>query len=289
MAKRDYDKDLRALRKELRKRIKQHKKRTDLQQEIEKTKLLKKRALAKEAKAKVKKKSKPVKKVSTKKKKYVTPLSPVRKKKKKKYVAPLPLPRKKKKAAKKKVAKKRKWFEPKPRPEPKVKVYVREVGDARGFSEEHIKDAPEEVFSNSSRGTRARPNNENVQKIFENTFTAHIKHGPFEKDEVNIFRHGVIFRPAHGEYNENLTNKIAEIVSEVPGSSIHVVPEEKTFSVRLNFGSPSIASNYDETSESFQELAPIIRRVYDLMYDYGYEDIDWFDFWDTEESMYDSK
>lgn len=291
MAKRNYEKEIRALRKELRKRISQHKKRSDVQLLIERTKKAKKLSESRAKKKIVKRKPKKVipkklKPIKVRPKK-VKPKKVVRKLKPKKVVrklkpkrrTPKKVPKKPKKVRKPRV----KWYEKKSA----VKIYMREVGDARGFSED-VEDAPEEVFMNSSNGNRTPPNEENLKKIFENAFSAFLKKGPFEKDEINIYRHGVIFRPVSGEWNPEIERSIISVLEELsPDSSIHITKEDKTFSMRVNFGSPSMGISYEAVADNYQEIASIVRRIYDTMYDYGYDDIDWFDFWDTEEAMYD--
>jgi hypothetical protein len=167
--------------------------------------------------------------------------------------------------------------------EPEVKIYHRQTGDSRGFTED-IPEAPQ-TYLNSSHANIHAPREDTLAKIFENTIKGFKSKTPFELNELNIYRHGVIFRPAHGIWSDRIESSLQKILEDFPGSSMHVTHEEDTFSVKLNFGDPTIPGSFTETIASFEDIAEAVRRSYDELIDFGFDDIDWFVFFDTEEDL----
>ncbi len=250
--KHDYEKEIRALQRELKKKKKQHKKTSDVKAKIEKLKRAAERA-------KRPKKSKKVVKAKPKK---------VRRKPR-----PTPPPKKKRKKPKKKVFKQLKL---------KPKVYRRSMGDAAGFSED---ETDFEIHENSSHGNKGIPQVVRVQNIFDRTLLGALRHGPLEKDEVNFYRYGIHIRVNKGAWSHEWENEIQNILEDVPHSSIHVVDEGTTFSLRINFGHPSDPTNYEGIKQALKDLTEYMQEIYNKFRDWGYndEDIGWMVFFDTDE------
>jgi len=210
-----------------------------------------------------KKKSKPAKKGK-----------PAKKKKSK------PAPKKKAAKKKKKRVSKRKPFSLK---RPKVPVYHIMTGDPRGY-EEDIKIKGDRYMNNSNMN-RKDPSAK-VDEIFVNTFLRHLQKSPFDTDEVFIYRHGISIRPRQGFFNSLIEEKISDIISAVPNSSIHHVDEDTTFSLRINFGSIESGNTAAEVQEAFRRQKDILGDVYLAMAE-EYGDLEWMVFFDTEVELYE--
>lgn len=162
-----------------------------------------------------------------------------------------------------------------------VPLYKVDAGDVRGYAEH----GGAEKFMHSSHANRNHPE-EVLKDVFENAFIYNLKKGPFEADEVNIYRYGVLIRPREGIATEKLTDRIREIMSQYPGSSIHVITEGNTFSIRLNFGNNRRSELAGNVSADLQNNSGIIGDVYSLLED-RFGVTDWFAFWETEDAMYE--
>jgi hypothetical protein len=228
-------------------------------------------------------KTKTTKRISSKKKKQIL-RKPSKSKKLKKKV--------KKTKPKKKLIKKLKevfshFIPRKPR---KYKLisgvpwYERETGSTLHFGEE-IKGSVE-TFMNSSHGNNKDPAL-SLPEAFERAFINKLAKGPFEADEILIYRFGIMIRPRGGGFlTESVKEKISVIVNSIPNSSIHVVKEDNTFSLRINLGSTRKGELSGNVSEELDKYKDKLSEVYSSVVD-EFGSSDWYSFWDTEDAMYE--
>jgi hypothetical protein len=181
-------------------------------------------------------------------------------------------------------------FEPELLPE--VPIYEIEAGSPEMFSETGIPESKDH-FQNSSHASRKGiaditiAGTSRVSDIFEKAFTNALNKGPFEFDEVNIYRYGIIVRPkAAGEIPDDVKEHISQELSDIPGSAVHIVDEKGTYSLRINIGSAKESTNAQTASETLHEYSDKLARIYEYIEDI-FGDTDWFTFWDTEDSMYE--
>ena len=197
------------------------------------------------------------------------------------------------------------WIEPEPEPTPapvielppEIPFYYVETGAASMYTEPGMND--EEHYQYASSLNRAAldrmtiDGTSRVETIFEHAFIGALNKGPFEADEIHIYRHGIIIRPREGEFTERIKNHITELLADYPGSSVHVVNEPSsdgtkgTFSLRINVGSSTESSSFMNVGENMDYHKDVFQAIYSYIQDEYDTDVDWSAFWDTEESMYE--
>ena len=189
---------------------------------------------------------------------------------------------------------------PKPKPKPKTKpvkkpklallpskrkvpVYEVSVGDPRGYQE--MEPTPAR-YTSSSKGNVTFPGS--VDDIFMRTFINHARKGPFfdDIDGVQIYRYGTTFR-IEGVFSDYVEERIKIILEEYPGASIHLTQEsENNFSLRINLGSPNIGAVASDVADDLKKNKSILGDIYLALVE-NYGDVDWFVFFDTEDSLYE--
>jgi hypothetical protein len=187
--------------------------------------------------------------------------------------------------------------EPEPEPAPEIPFYFIETGAAAMYSEPGMDDEEHYQYaSNLNAAPLDRMTIEGTSRIatvFERAFIGALNKGPFEADEIHIYRHGVSFRPRSGEFTDSNRKAITELLADYPGSSVHVTREpggdgaKDTFSIRINVGSSNESGNFLSTSENMDYHKDVFQAIYSYMQDEYDGDVDWNAFWDTEESMYE--
>ena len=171
-----------------------------------------------------------------------------------------------------------------------IPVFEIETGEPKMYSED-IEDAPE-VYMHSSHSMLKSPSSITkegetiIVSAFEEAFTNMLKRGPFEADEIFIYRHGIIVRPNQGTLTNDMKEKIVDILKDIPNSSMHIVKEDNTFSLRINIGSAVKGELAGKISNSFEKNKEILNEIFEELREV-FDDIDWFVFWDTEEVMYE--
>lgn len=162
-----------------------------------------------------------------------------------------------------------------------VPVYFTEVGAPDMFKEDLDTDG--DRYTASSNANRRDP--DKIDEIFENAFMNHIKHTPFEPDEIQIYRYGIHIRPRDGVWGEAIETTLKGFLSGYPGSSIHVVQEgEETVSIRINLGSKAQGELAHDVSRDLRKQKELLTDIYAAMRDeFGH--FEWFAFWETEEQL----
>lgn len=175
---------------------------------------------------------------------------------------------------------------------PKVPIYHVKSGSADLFSEVG---APESAdhFMNSSHASKKAMDQmtiggvDRLVDVFEKAFQGALSKGPFEADEVHIYRHGIIIRPRQaGEITDSVQEKLQEMLKDVPNAVIHIVDEHGTSSIRIGLGSATKGENIASVTDNLQQYTQKLQDIYAYIQS-EYDDTDWFAFWDTEESMYE--
>jgi hypothetical protein len=238
-----------------------------------------------------KQRKKPAPKPAPKQRKKPAPKPAPKKKKRKPAPKPIPVPKKRPKRKPKPAPKKK----PTPKvikkkrittrylPErPKVPIYYVETGDPRGFQED-IKTT--DRFMTASKANTKAPGN-TINEIFYNTLSSSLQKGPFEADEIQIFRHGILVRPREGEITISVEEHIKEMLEAVPGSSIHVINEYDTFSLRINMGDIKTGGHFLDIEKEFMKRQELLAEIYTYLEE-EYEKLEWFLFFDTEFALYD--
>lgn len=166
----------------------------------------------------------------------------------------------------------------------RVPVFHTHTGDPSKY-EEGIPLAPD-IYTHSGHMNR-RPPSEFASEAFENHFSAKVKQSPFEPDEVMIYRYGVLIRPREGELTQSMISEIQRLLSDYPGSSLHVIDEDTTFSVRINLGSPMRGQLAEDVKKDLLKQKDLLDEIYELIAEeYGMPE--WIIFWDTEEPGWES-
>jgi hypothetical protein len=160
-----------------------------------------------------------------------------------------------------------------------------------GFPEKGNAKANEQYMNsthgmNKSMDANTKDNENLVTAAFEEAFEGFLKKGPFEGEQVQIYRHGVVIRPKLGQVTSEVYDNISELLKDIPGASAHIIKEDKTFSIRVNMGTSKKGVDYDRVVDNYNDFAPNLERIRRYVED-EYGDLDWFSFWDTEEAMYE--
>jgi len=164
-------------------------------------------------------------------------------------------------------------------------------GDPNMYAEKGIPQSIEH-FMNSSHANHKdmdRLTLEGTSRIataFEKAFTGALNKGPFEANDIEIYRYGAIIRPHAGHFDESSKNIILEKLKEIPDASVHIVDEVETFSLRINLGSAREGTNFMQASENIDYYKTILQDIYSYI-ELEYGDTEWFAFWDTEDAMYE--
>lgn len=160
-----------------------------------------------------------------------------------------------------------------------------------GFPEKGSPNALEQ-YMNSSHAN-AKPLNSTTKEgqsqitaAFEKAFDRMASKTPFEETDIQIYRHGVIFRPKEGRATSDSKEHVSQALRDIPGAYAHFVTEDKTFSVRVNMGSSKRGEDFIKAYDNMQEYEDALERIRRIIED-EYGDLDWFVFWDTEEAMYE--
>jgi len=148
-------------------------------------------------------------------------------------------------------------------------------------------------FMNSSHGSKKNLTDmtisgvSRVTGIFERAFIGALSKGPFEADEIQIYRHGIIVRPRQaGEITNDVKENISELLKDIPNAVVHIVDEKGTYSIRIGIGSAKEGENINQVIENLETYSAQLNDIYAyIQSEYG--DTDWFSFWDTEDSMYE--
>lgn len=185
---------------------------------------------------------------------------------------------------------------PEPELPPEIPFYYIETGAAAMYSEPGTNDEEHYQYaSNMNAASLDRMTIEGtsrVASVFERAFIGTLNKGPFEADEIHIYRHGIIIRPRLGEFTDSNRKTINNLLADYPGSSVHITREpgsdgsKDTFSIRINVGSSTESSNFSNTSENMDYHKEVFQSIYSYITD-EFGDSEWSGFWDTEESMYE--
>lgn len=165
-----------------------------------------------------------------------------------------------------------------------VRWYERETGSTLHYGEDIVGSA--ETFMNSSHGNNKDPSLA-LPEAFERAFISKLSKGPFEADEILIYRFGIMIRPRGGGFlTESLREKLSTIISSIPNSSVHLVREDNNFSLRINLGSTRKGELSGNVSEELNKYKDKLGEVYSSIVD-EFGSSDWYSFWDTEDAMYE--
>lgn len=183
----------------------------------------------------------------------------------------------------KKRSKKRIHVEPQKIRRYKVPFFDVPQGSPDGYTE-GVEYAPE-AFMTAFRANRKSPDFA-LPEAFEAAFIAALRKGPFEAEDILIYRFGIIIRPRKGTFASEDKQFIANILKDIPGSSVHHVKEQDTFSLRINLGSPVKGELSGIVSDEINKYKHLLAEIYEnVISEFGLTE--WFSFWDTEEAMYE--
>lgn len=164
----------------------------------------------------------------------------------------------------------------------RIPVYHVETGDPGQFKED--KKLPGERFTYSSNGNRREPTK--VSEVFEKFFVNYVNKTPFEPDEVTIYRYGIHIRPRIGVWNEHVEDDLKRVLQDYPGSSMHVVDEGSTFSVRINLGSKTRDVLAGDASDDLEKQQRMIEELYaTVANEYKDTKVEWWTFFETDQEL----
>lgn len=138
----------------------------------------------------------------------------------------------------------------------------------------------------SSHFNKEAPTGEVIAKVFDNAFRSHLSKGPFEADEVLIYKYGIHIRPLEGKVTPEIEARIRNVVNDYGAkATIMVVQEtEKIDSVYIKLGgdTPGLAKNIKQNLIRQGDLWQDIWAIIDEEFDESH----WMVEWDVEEAMY---
>lgn len=178
-------------------------------------------------------------------------------------------------------------------PAKRVRVYHLDMKDFGSFVEpdKEPKKGEEKLQRYMTSTTNTSPKNRNYLKVFEAAFRDYTAKTQFtDLNDIPIFRYGIAFRTFQRRSAAEVSALIAKfekiIQTHLPeGATAHIVNEEHWVSVRLNFGDYRRPSMFTEAREEIANLSPVFDNIISDAWAVA-PDVDWFEFWDTEELYY---
>jgi hypothetical protein len=182
---------------------------------------------------------------------------------------------------------------PKPPPKPPAKpivknrVYIIQTADTRGYTEG--KEPEKDRVRVSSHGNKQI---KDFHKVFAGAFKGALRSTPFDDaDDAPISRYGISFRVPEIN-NMNLAKASLREwlnLNLPPHASAHLVEEDSSISVHLNFGKYDDQSLASEAARDLKKQTRFIRDAMDKTRDFTdyTDDYIWFAFWDWDDDITD--
>jgi hypothetical protein len=128
-------------------------------------------------------------------------------------------------------------------------------------------------------------NVDKIDEIFLKTFMAHTAKGPFEPEDISIYKYGMLVRTDTFLSDEE-KDYIRAYLGNFPETSVRFIKEELSDSYLVSFGSNVDPKNYREVLADLRDRIYSIANLIDWMDMEGIH-YEWADYWDTDHEHYE--